>query len=165
MKANEVRKSEDGIWHLDLLGTVDEDADDSRTLKTSGSHRLVALHQDLIDLGFIDCVSSLPANGQLFPALKTNPDGYYGHNFGKQWGGCVRKVARLDSPASPSHGFRHAFITMCRAAGMPEEIRDCTTGHDDGFISRRYGERSFIKVQMEHLRSLPRIAHLSGLLP
>jgi integrase len=151
MKANEVRQSEDGIWHLDLLGTADEGSDDDRTLKTNGSHRLVALHQDLIDLGFVDYVLGPPARGQLFPSLKTNPDGYYGHNFGKQWGGYLRKVADLDSPVSPSHGFRHAFKTMCRNVGIPEEIHDAITGHDDGSVSRRYGERHLLKTQYEQL--------------
>lgn len=164
MKANEVRQSEDGIWHLDLLGTTDESIDDDRTLKTSGSHRLVALHQDLIDLGFIDYVASLPAEGQLFPALKANPEGYYGHNFGKQWGGYLRKVAGLDSPVSPSHGFRHAFITMCRTVGIAEEIRDAITGHDDGSVSRKYGERNLLRTQHEQLSRLPSIARQAGLI-
>jgi integrase len=165
MTANEVRRSEDGIWYLDLLGTTDEGSDEARTLKTNGSHRMVALHQDLIDLGFIDYAQSMPAKGQLFPALKTNPDGYYGHNFGKQWGGYLRKVAELDSPVSPSHGFRHAFKTMCRTAGIPEEIHDAITGHDDGSVSRRYGERHLLRTQYEQLSRLPSIARRSGLLP
>lgn len=66
MKASEVRKSEDGIWHLDLLGVPEEGADDDKILKTKDSHRLVAVHQDLIDLGFIEYVESPPASGQLF---------------------------------------------------------------------------------------------------
>jgi integrase len=164
MKANEVRQSEDGIWHLDLLGTADESADDDRTLKTNGSHRLVALHQDLIDLGFLDYVRNLPAKGQLFPSLKANPEGYYGHNFGKHWGSYVRKIAELDSPVSSSHGFRHTFKTMCRTAGIPEEIHDAITGHDDGSVSRKYGERHLLKTQQAQLERLPRIAYLSGLL-
>lgn len=44
MKACEVRLSEDGIWHLDLLGVSEDGLSDDRTLKTNGSHRLVALH-------------------------------------------------------------------------------------------------------------------------
>lgn len=30
MKANEVRKSEDGIWYLDLLGISEDGSDDDR---------------------------------------------------------------------------------------------------------------------------------------
>ncbi|WP_206298883.1 hypothetical protein, partial [Pseudomonas viridiflava] len=34
-------------------------------MKTKDSHRLVVIHQDLIDLGFIEYVKGLPASGQL----------------------------------------------------------------------------------------------------
>ncbi|KWS92126.1 hypothetical protein AL048_03030 [Pseudomonas syringae pv. castaneae] len=165
MKASEVRKSEDGIWHLDLLGVSEDGVDDDRTLKTKGSHRLVVIHQDLIELGFIEYVEGLPASGQLFPALKPNPTGWYGHNFGKRWGAYLREVAELETPVSPSHGFRHSFKTMCREAGIPEEIHDAITGHDDGSVSRSYGERHLLKTQRDQLARLPHIAVLAGLLP
>lgn len=164
MKASEVRKSEDGIWHLDLLGVSGEGADDDRTLKTKGSHRLVVIHQDLIDLGFIEYVEGLPASGQLFPALKPNPTGWYGHNFGKRWGVYLREVAELETPVSPSHGFRHSFKTMCREAGVPEEIHDAITGHDNGSVSRQYGERHLLGSQLRFLKTLPSIARAAGLM-
>ena len=47
LQTSEVRQSPDGIWHLSLLSTPDEDdLDLGRTVKTLGSHRLVALHPD-----------------------------------------------------------------------------------------------------------------------
>lgn len=162
MKANEVRLSEDGVWYLDLLG-ISEGSEDGRTLKTKGSHRMVALHPDLINLGFIKYAQGLPTSGPLFPRLKANPGGWYGHNFGKQWGLYLRKVAELDTPVSPSHGFRHAFKTMCREAGIPEEIHDAITGHDNGSVSRSYGERHLLKTQYEQLVRLPSTAVLAGL--
>ncbi len=143
----------------------EDGADDDRTLKTKGSHRLVVIHQDLIDLGFIEYVEGLPACGRLFPAPKPNPTGWYGHNFGKRWGVYLREVAELETPVSPSHSFRHSFKTMCREAGIPEEIHDAITGHDDGSVSRRYGERHLLKIQSEQLGRLPSTARLAGLLP
>lgn len=108
-KANKVRKSEDGIWYLDLLGIPEDGSDEDRTLKTKGSHRLVAIHQDLIDLGFLKYVDGLPISGQLFPALKHNPTSWYGHR-----GVYLRDVGELETPESQSHGFRHSFKAMCR---------------------------------------------------
>jgi hypothetical protein len=84
MKASEVGLSEDGVWYLDLLGISDDGPRDGCTLKTKGSHRMVALHPDAIDLGFIEYVQELPAVGALFPELRANRGGWYGHNFGKQ---------------------------------------------------------------------------------
>jgi integrase len=164
MRASEVRKSEDGIWHLDLMSTTDEDGNDERTMKTLGSHRAVALHPDLIELGFLDYVAGLPKNGQLFPLLTPNPEGWYGHNFGKRWGEYLKKVVGLETSARPSHGFRHAFKTMCREAGIPEELHDAMTGHDNGSVSRKYGDSQLLRLQLEHLVKLPSTARLSGLL-
>ncbi len=164
MRAREVRQSEDGIWYLDLMSTPDEDATDERTMKTLGSHRAVALHPDLIELGFLTYAAELPQDGQLFPSLTPNPDGWYGHNFGKRWGEYLKKVVDLQSPVRPAHGFRHAFKTMCREVGIPEEIHDAMTGHDNGSISRKYGERQLLHIQREHLSRLPSIARLAGLL-
>lgn len=77
----------------------------------------------------------------------------------------LREVAELETPVSPSHGFRHSFKTMCRETGIPEEIHDAITGHDDGSVSRRYGERHLLKIQYEQLGRLPSTARLAGLLP
>lgn len=164
MRANEVKQSEDGIWFLDLMSTTDGDGSDERTMKTLGSHRAVALHPDLIELGFLNYVAELPKDGQLFPLLTPNPEGWYGHNFGKRWGDYLRKVVQLQTPVRPSHGFRHSFKTMCREAGIPEDVHDAMTGHDNGSISRRYGDRRLIHIQHEHLTSLPSIARQAGLL-
>lgn len=109
-------------------------------------------------------MENLPARGQLFPELKPNPTGWYGHNFGKRWGIYLRETALLDSPVASAYGFRHTFITMCRTVGVPEEIRDAMTGHDDGKVSRQYGERHLLKTQHEQLEHLPSIARRSKLL-
>ena len=162
MRASEVRKNEDGIWYLDLMSTADED--DGRTMKTLGSHRAIALHPDLLALGFLDYVNQLPADSALFPLLTPNPQGWYGHNFGKRWGAYLKEVVQLNSPARPLHGFRHSFKTMCREAGIPEDLHDAMTGHNDGSVSRTYGERQLLALQLKHLRNLPSIAHQAGLL-
>jgi integrase len=164
LRAGEVKKSEEGVWFLDLLSTPEEGGSDHRTLKTLGSHRVVALHPDLIELGLVGYVASLPSSGQLFPYLKPNPGGWYGHNFGKRWSEYLRKVVGLDTTVSPSHGFRHAFKTMCRETGIPEEIHDAITGHDNGSVSRKYGERQLLSVQAEYLSKMPSIAKSAGLL-
>lgn len=166
LQASEVRQSSAGIWHLSLLATPDEeDLDLGRTVKTLGSHRLVALHPDLIALGFLDYVSSLPTKGQLFPGLIPNTGGWYGYNFGRRWSAYLVDIAGLVSPVRPMHGFRHSFITMCRDAGVPEELRDAITGHDNGATSRRYGDQELLRLTWEQIQKIPSIARTAGLLP
>lgn len=166
MNATEVRRSEDGILFLDLLSTPDDEGlEEKRTVKTAGSRRKVPLHPDLIALGFVDYATSLPAKGQLFPLLEANPSGYYSVNFGKRWSDYLKKVVGLDSKVRPSHGFRHTFITLCREQGIPEELRDALTGHDNGAVSRKYGERALLPQLLEQVAKVPSIARATGLLP
>lgn len=165
LQAREVRQSEDGVWHIDILSaTDDEDLNLGRTVKTNGSHRLLALHPDLISLGFIEYVRDLPQDGQLFPGISPNAYGWYGHNFGKRWSEYLKHTANIDSPVRPLHGFRHTFKTMCREAGIPEEFHDAMTGHDDGRVARKYGDRELLRIQRDHLSRITSIARLAGLL-
>ena len=167
LKASEIRRSDDGVWFVDILTTPDQDdAKDIRTVKTAGSHRKVPLHPDLIELGLVDYAANLPQHGPLFPLLEANASGYYGHNFGKRWGVYLKNVAMVEAKGvSPLHGFRHTFITLCREVSVPEELRDILTGHDNGSISRKYGEKSLLPQLHDQLLRLPSIAREVGLLP
>lgn len=141
------------ISYLSILDTEDED--EGRGVKTESSRRQIPLHSDLIDRGFLSYVAALPAGGQLFPMLKPSPAGFYGANFGKRWASYLREVVGLHSPASPSHGFRHTFKTLCRTVGIPEDVHDAITGHRGvGVIARDYGQMPLTRMA-EELRKYP----------
>ena len=149
LAASEVRRDDAVGWYLDILATADDD-DGARGVKTAGSRRLIPLHPDLIGRGFIDYVRSVPGVGQLFPKLRPDPAGYFGANFGKQWAKYLKRVAKLDSPARPSHGFRHTFKTLCREAGIPEDVHDAITGHVGGSaVARGYGAMPLSRMAEE----------------
>lgn len=142
--------------YLSILATDDED-DGDRTVKTVGSRRLIPLHADLIKLGLLDYIDELPkAEGQLFPLLTPNPSGYYGANFGKRWAEYLRNVVKLETSVNPSHGFRHTFKTLCRGAGIAEDVQDAITGHAAGSVARGYGEMPIgrMAAEMERFPSL-----------
>jgi len=63
---------------------------------------------------FLDYVQSLPSDGPVFPKLQPDRHGFLGTNIGKRWAAYLRETLKLDSPASPSHGFRHTFKTLSR---------------------------------------------------
>jgi len=158
--ARDVKKSPEGISYLSIL---EADDDDERTVKTVGSRRAVPLHPDLITLGFLDYVKGVPKDGQLFPQLTPNSEGWYGKGFGKHWTKYLRGVVKLETTASPSHGFRHTFKTLCRGAGIPEEVHDALTGHSDGSVSRDYGSMPLERLAKE-IPKFPSIAREVGLL-
>lgn len=159
LNVSDVRQADEGIWYLNILA-VDDEEDGDRGVKTESSRRLIPLHADLLKRKFLNYVESLPQAGQLFPGLKPNRDGFYGANFGKHWGTYLRESLKLNSPASPSHGFRHTFKTLCRSVGMPEDVSDAITGHaGKGGVARDYGSMPLIRMA-EAMNSFPSLEEL-----
>ncbi|WP_304306663.1 site-specific integrase [Pseudacidovorax intermedius] len=161
LRVADVKATEDApaVAYLSILETEDED--DGRGVKTAGSRRAIPLHSDLMNRGFLDYVKSVPTDGPLFPKLKANPAGFYGANFGKRWAAYLRDVVGLQSPASPAHGFRHAFKTLCREVGIPEDVHDAITGHaGTGGVARSYGRMPISRMAVE-LQRYPVIEALS----
>lgn len=155
---SDVLTGEEGVPHLSILAMDGED-DRGRTVKTLESRRRVPIHDDLIARGFCEYAQSLPTASSLFPMLKACPKGFYGVSVGKAWAEYLRKIVGLRSPASPSHGFRHTFKTLCRAASIPEDIHDAMTGHSSGAVSRDYGSMPLTTMSNE-LKKYPALARL-----
>lgn len=160
----DVRTSPEGIAYLSILNDVEDDEGDGRRVKTLSSRRDVPLHADLLQLGFMAYVESLPASGQLFPKLTQDAGGKFGTSFGRHWGPYLKEVAGVDSPAAPMHGFRHTFKTLCRGAGIPDDVHESITGHSGGTVGRTYGSMP-LERKAEELKKFPSIAREAGLLP
>ncbi|WLH67235.1 site-specific integrase [Pseudomonas sp. FP2309] len=158
----DVRQATGGIYYLSILNDESDD-DDGRRVKSVSSRRDVPLHRDLLELGFGAYVDSLPSAGQLFPRLAQDAGGKFGQSFGRHWGPYLVKVVGLDSPAAPMHGFRHAFKTMCRGAGIPDDVHEAITGHSGGTVGRSYGSMPLTRMA-EELNKFPRLALEAGLL-
>lgn len=155
----DVRQDDDsGIWYLSIA------PGEGKTVKTLSSRRKVPLHADLLALGFIDYRNSLTASGRLFPKLEEHPDNGYGHAVGKAWAKYLKEVVKLDSQASPSHGFRHAFKTLCREVGIETAVSDWITGHAAPNVGATYGSNPLCRMASE-LEKFPSIARTAGLLP
>ncbi|MBH3338435.1 site-specific integrase [Pseudomonas mendocina] len=155
---SDVRKEEgSGIWYLSIA------PGDGKTVKTSSSRRKVPLHADLLALGFIDYRNSLPAEGRLFPKLEEHPENGYGHAVGKAWAKYLKEVVGLESQASPAHGFRHTFKTLCREVGIEAAVSDWITGHSIAGVGADYGSNPLGRMARE-LERYPSIAKEVGLL-
>ncbi|QXZ08963.1 site-specific integrase [Comamonas sp. Y33R10-2] len=140
---------------LNILSSPEDDA--GRSVKTAGSRRVIPIHPDLVKRGFLEYALSMSKNGQLFPLLERDAAGFYGANFGKRWAEYLRKVVALKSSASPSHGFRHTFKTLCREAEIAEDVHDAITGHAGGnSVARDYGTMPLERMAKE-LHKFPAI--------
>jgi integrase len=126
-------REENGIWYFD----VNKD-DEGKSLKTASSKRRVPLHRVLLDLGFLDYVSSGHQSGRIFPEIKKGADGYHSHHFSKWWGRFARHVG-FKSSRTAFHSFRHNFLDALRAAETPEYINKALAGHSDKSVHSQYG--------------------------
>lgn len=121
---------EEGVAYL----AIDPIDDDGR-LKTDESKRSVPVHPQLIRMGFLDYVAKRrdAGGGMLFPLLKPNKRGQYAAKWGDWWRRYVReKIGITDERISPSHSFRHLFITECRRLGFREDYERALVGHVRG---------------------------------
>ena len=158
LEVADINKDEtSGTWYLAICPGED------KTVKTASSRRKVPLHPDLLALGLLEYKDSLPANGRLFPKLHKHSAHGYGYAFGKLWGKYLREVVGLESQASPSHGFRHAFKTLCREVDIPDTVSDWITGHSPPNVGASYGSNPLSRMARE-LEKLPSIARETGLL-
>lgn len=136
------------------------DEGETQRLKTIGSRRIVPLHPEILRVGFTDYVDLVRESGHkwLFPELLPDHDGRRGGNFCKWFQRYLRgpRGVGLTDPRVVFHSFRHTFKTLCRAAGISEEVHDALTGHVSSSVSRRYGEMPIGPlVQAIHAIKLP----------
>lgn len=113
--------------------------------------RIVAIHQQVIDQGFLQFVEG--KSGPLF----YNPQRHRGGStanpqhkkVGQHLADWVRELGVDDQNVRPNHGWRHRFTTLARRHGMAEEIRYAILGHvraDEGF---QYGDMPIAAVARE----------------
>lgn len=160
LRVADVMREQD--WYYLSLLEAEDDSDGDRGVKTEASRRRIPLHPGLISRGFLDYVAGLPKEVQLFPLLKANNAGYYGANFGKRWKHYLDREVRLQASADPAHGFRHTFKTLCREAGIPEDVMDAITGHAGGNrVGRGYGSMPFSRLVAE-IAKFPTVEQLLG---
>jgi len=133
---------EDVVADGDKLVLRIQDDGETRRLKTVSWRRLVPVHPCAIDAGFAQYVQRRRAagDGWLFPDLKSDRFGRSGP--WSKWFGNYLRSARGCAIADRRvvfHSLRHNFKSMCRAAGIPEEVHDALTGHRGGGVGRDYG--------------------------
>jgi len=127
--------------HGPLLNITDEG--EEQHVKTLTSRRTLPLHPDLIKSGLMQYHAIIVKRGypRLFPSLERDHDGRFGGNYGKWFMRYLRGKTGcgIIDGRVVFHSFRHTFKTLCREAGLPEEIHDALTGHQSSSVGRSYG--------------------------
>lgn len=131
-----------GIWYIDL-------ETEGLQLKDSGSPRLIPLHNNLIQLGFLDeRVIGKAASERLFPETsKFRPASSYGGSFGSWFGRYRRHFGVPDR--CDFHSFRHTVVTLLSRAGVAEAHANELVGHESSERRsefRRYNKGSTLEM-------------------
>lgn len=127
----------------------------------SGNYRIVPVHPQLVEMGLIEMLQSLP-RGPVFYNLRPfrgkAPDPVErAQNAGAKVGTWVRDSVKItDKRLQPNHAWRHRFKTLARDFGIAPEYSDAITGHEDGRASSDYGETTLTALWRE-IRKLPHV--------
>jgi integrase len=111
---------EAGIWVMQFPMTKD------------GVARKVALHDALIDEGFLEFWKKAP-KGDLFIdpiQRKENLSPPRQEQRGSEIGSWIRRRTTLDEELCPNHGWRHTFITYANAAGISKRMANAIAGYN-----------------------------------
>lgn len=151
-------KQADGIWYFDLMQR-------DLKLKRGTSRRRVPLHNNIIDLGFLEgVVHGRDPDALLFPELSRNAKGSYSDYVGKRVSRMVDsleiKLVRVDDSEADGaiHPFRHHGITQLENLGVQGGIIDALTGHsskDRKSQRSRYTDEIYLSVLQETVNLLP----------
>jgi integrase len=128
---------EKGIWVIDI-----NEIEDDKSLKTTGSKRLVPMHLRLIELGLPELASSSP-NGFLWPQeMRNNPNPKASKvdKLQKRLAYVLRSSGIDDTKKTASHSFRHTVSSRLKALSVHEYQIAEILGHElDNISTGRYG--------------------------
>ncbi|KTS30470.1 hypothetical protein NS228_12890 [Methylobacterium indicum] len=126
-----------GRWILH----VTREGDETKTVKTKGSQRVIPVHPELERLGFIAYHAQHAAVGdrRLFPEIKPDARGHLSGHFSRFWGRYVARIGVKDDASVNFHSFRHGMADALRRAGYRDEEFGFLLGHTQATTTGRYG--------------------------
>jgi len=140
-------RQENGVPVFD----VNDDGDD-KSLKTASSRRIVPIHREIIDRGFLDYVAD--NKQRVFPDIPMGADKSYSSVFSKRFRRLL-KVLCLKRDGLCFHSLRHNFIDGLRNAGVERAIAMAITGHQQGKdVHDSYGYGYNLPVLQEAINKL-----------
>jgi integrase len=146
------KDKESGIWYFN----IELAEDGSRAIKTAAGRRMIPVHKDLVEIGFLKYHASVLAQNQprLWMNLTKSVRGYHrnfvywflGHNNAK---GFLRKYITEDEKLN-FHSFRHTFINGLKQKLVEETIIAEIAGHaTDSETFGRYGKPYMLKIKQD----------------
>jgi integrase len=124
-------REEQQTWIFDITETADDGGDGVKRLKTQGSRRVVPVHKELIELGFLDYLAAIRDGGhtRVFPLAVRNERGQMLSDFSRDFGRYLEKISLKNGRGLSLYSFRHGAFDAMRRAGYLDEQFNFIFGH------------------------------------
>ncbi len=143
-------KQVDDIWCFHFT-----DDGENKRLKNQASKRIIPIHSELIELGFLE-YHKAAGKGLLFPALTFHPKDGYGRNLGRWFNASLlRKQLEITSPKLVFHSIRHTVAQQLRNNKVAEATLKDILGHSHaGVTLNTYAKNLDKSVMQEAIETL-----------
>lgn len=144
LRSRPLRSEKARIWYINI-----NDDEVNQSVKSAASLRNVPIHDDLIQLGFIDFYEArakqVKPNDQLFEEMVHCSSNGWGRQISRWFNGEGKFKGYLDAVQLTSrekktfHSFRHTAVQCLRDAGVDEAAIAATVGHEHKSTTGIYG--------------------------
>lgn len=131
---------ETGILYFNIT-----DEEESKKIKTEAGKRVVPVHSNLIELGFLEyikhareVIGKRPKVGEHPTRLLyqlTYTDAGWGRKIGSWFNGTLLPELELKTNKTTLHSLRHSFITSLNNAGVEPSTIKSLVGHEQGTVT------------------------------
>lgn len=142
-------KNLEGIWYIDITCSSEEDELDEifgvQSLKNAASKRGTPIHQQLIDIGFIDFFNErkqvCKPHDQLFDKIVWDPSNNWGKRVGRWYITTYLRNVQLEEPKGKVfHSYRHSMVNHLRTVlRIADESIAKVVGHEGETTTAEYG--------------------------
>lgn len=140
---------QDGIYCL----RISDDGDKQR-VKNASSRRVVPIHHQLLEIGFLSFVEEAKQTGrvQLFHYTPTNQNQDWSRQYCKKLGLIQTKIGMKPGTRPGAYSFRHTFVDELKQLEVDESIVAQIIGHKNEKITfGRYGKEYSVSLQAKYL--------------
>lgn len=161
MRLNEIcQLFTDDVDELDGIPVIHIriDEEEQKSLKNTTSERIMPIHHQLIELGFLEYVTSIRQQGYklLFPHLTKGASGSLSDAFSKWFNRFLHSAGvKAHNDKMVFHSFRHSFRDAARDARIPVGIVSALGGwKESDSVRDEYGSGYKIKALNEELQKI-----------
>ncbi|MDQ6436609.1 hypothetical protein RB623_21375 [Mesorhizobium sp. LHD-90] len=116
---------------------------DAGTVK-AGGYRDVPIHQQLIDMGFLDFVDASPTGPLFYRAAKGRDSVKASQMVAGRISKWLQALGVVPEGVQPNHGWRHRFKSVATEIGISDRVADAIQGHAGRTAGDNYGDVTVI---------------------